>query len=222
MIAKLAAARTAVEYIESGMVVGLGSGSTSELAIRVIGEKVRNGLSIRAVASSDYSANLARQLGIPMIPFADALAIDITVDGADEVDPDFNLIKGGGGALLREKIVAYNSKKLVIMVDESKLVSRLGLFPLPVEIVSFANELTLRNIEELGCKTVIRSSNGEAYVSDNGNYIADCSFNVINDPSGLHQRLKAIPGVVETGLFIHMTDTIVIGSGEGTTRLMKR
>ncbi|MCD9021894.1 ribose-5-phosphate isomerase RpiA [Cohnella sp. NL03-T5] len=220
MIAKRVAAEKAVELIDNGMVVGLGSGSTSTLAIRKIAEYVKNGLQITAVASSKNSEKLAKELGIPIIPFSEVKEIDITIDGADEVDHDMNLIKGGGGALLREKILAFNSKKFVVIIDESKLVNKLGQFPLPVEIVPFASELTLKHLEALNCKPLIRRHNDKEWISDNGNLIVDCIFNVINDPSDLNQKIRSIPGVVETGLFIGMTHTLIIGNMEGTTRTL--
>jgi ribose 5-phosphate isomerase A len=220
MNAKKAAAHKAVEFVDNGFVVGLGSGSTSEWAIRRLAVRIQDGLRIKAVASSKASEQLAIELGIPIVPFSEINEIDVTIDGADEVDHDFNLIKGGGGALLREKLLAYNSKKMIVIVDESKLVNKLGKFPLPIEIVPFASELTLRHLEALRCKAVIRMANNEPYITDNGNYIADCWFHVIADPKDLHAQMKSIPGVVETGLFIRMTDTVIIGNDEGSTRFL--
>jgi ribose 5-phosphate isomerase A len=222
MNAKKAAALRAVEFVNDGFVVGLGSGSTSEWAIRRLAERFQDGLRIKAVASSKASEQLAIELGIPIVPFSEFNEIDVTIDGADEVDHDFNLIKGGGGALLREKLLAYNSKKMIVIVDESKLVNKLGKFPLPIEIVPFASELTLKHLEELHCKAAIRMANNEPYFTDNGNYIADCWFHVISDPKDLHDQIKSIPGVVESGLFIQMTDTIIIGNDEGSTRFLTK
>lgn len=220
MNAKQLAAVEAVTHIEDGMTVGLGTGSTSFFAIHRIAERVKEGLRIRAVSSSKGSESLARELGIPIVPFADIDAIDVTIDGADEVDDAFNLIKGGGGALLREKILAANSRRFIVIVDESKLVRTLGTFPLPVEVVPFAHELTVRKLEALGCKPAIRQADGRPFVSDNGNYIVDCRFDAIPDPAALSGRLHAIPGVVEHGLFVRMTETVVVGSSEGTTRYL--
>jgi ribose 5-phosphate isomerase A len=218
LIAKWAAADKAVELIDNGMVVGLGSGTTSTWAIRRIAERIQNGIKIMAVASSKNSEELAIELGIPLIPFSKVNVIDITIDGADEVDRDYNLIKGGGGALLREKILAFNCKKFVVIIDESKLVNKLGNFPLPIEIVPFAAELTIKNLEALDCKPLIRMNNDKEFVTDNGNFIADCIFNVINKPKDLNNHIRSIPGVVETGLFIEMTNTVIIGNNNGSTR----
>lgn len=210
MDAKRIAAEKAVEHLKDGMVVGLGTGSTASWAIRKIGENVKLGLNINAVASSLQSENLARSLSIPIHPLSTLLTIDLTIDGADEVDPAKNLIKGGGGALLREKILAYNSKEFIVIVDESKLVQKLGKFPLPVEITPFARELTLKQLQALGCKPVLRKSNGENFFTDNGNLIADCNFYPIEDPAALDIKLKMIPGVVETGLFLNTKVTSIL------------
>jgi ribose 5-phosphate isomerase A len=220
MNAKKAAAERAVQYVKEGMIVGLGSGSTSYWAIHTLGERIKEGLKIRAVASSKSSEELAKQWGIPLVSFAEIDAIDVTIDGADEVDPDYNLIKGGGGAHLREKILAANSNKLIIIVDESKLVIKLGKFPLPVEIVPFASELTIKKLEALQCKPQIRREKEKEFMTDNGNLIIDCMFNEIVDPKGLSEQLNTIPGVVEHGLFINMTDTIIVGKDDGTTRFL--
>lgn len=221
MIAKRMAAEKAVElFIKDEMVVGLGSGSTSYYAIHKIAERVKEGLSIKAVPSSSSTEKLAIELGIPLVPFSEVNKLDITIDGADEVDKHFNLIKGGGGALLREKVLAYNSRQFIVIVDESKLVDRLGHFPLPVEIVSFASELTINNLKKLNCTPVMRLKDDKPYVTDNGNFLADCLFNEISDPSGLNDRLRNIPGVVETGLFIKMTGSLIIGYQDGSTRII--
>ncbi|MFC4778744.1 ribose-5-phosphate isomerase RpiA [Paenibacillus sp. GCM10023252] len=216
---KLAAER-AVSYIEDGMTVGLGTGSTAKWAIEAIAVKVSEGMNLRAAASSKQSEELAKQLGISIVPFSDITSIDVTIDGADEVDKSNNLIKGGGGALLREKILAYHSKQFIVIVDDSKLVDTLGAFPLPVEILPFASELTLRKLSELGGQPVIRQINSDTvYTTDNGNLIADCSFGTIAGPSWLDEQLSAIPGVVENGLFLSgMVSRVVIGSShDGTT-----
>ena len=218
MNAKKAAADQAVEFIQSGMTVGLGTGSTAYWAIHRIAERMKEeGLRIKAVSSSKQSEELAIQLGIPMIPFSEVKSIDITIDGADEVDPDTNLIKGGGGALLREKIIASNSSRFVVIVDESKLVTTLGQFPLPIEIVPFAAELTIRRLEQLGCRPVIRMADQAMFITDNGNWIIDCHFDVISNPRQLGEQIKTIPGVVEHGLFVKMANTIVVGHADGTT-----
>ena len=219
MDAKRAAAERAVAAIKDGMVVGLGTGSTAYWAIRKIAEKVEQGLQTKAVATSVQTERLARELQIPLADFSRLQAIDVAIDGADEVDKTGNLIKGGGGALLREKIVALNSKKFLVIVDESKLVDTLGKFPLPVEIVPFAAALTLQQLRKLGLDPVIRKAEKENFITDNGNLIADCHRYPIDDPAGLNTQLHAIAGVVETGLFVHtMVSTVIVGFQDGSTK----
>jgi ribose 5-phosphate isomerase A len=216
MDAKRNAAEKAVELVKDGMVVGLGTGSTATWAIRKIGERVQQGLKIRTIATSQASEQLAMQLRIPMVPFSQVPFIDLTIDGADEVDKKGNLIKGGGGALLREKIVAYNSRKLVIVVDDSKQVESLGRFPLPVEILPFGADATLRQIAALGGQAIVRKASKGAYLTDNGNLVADCHFYPITDPAILNVQLHLIPGVIETGLFMNaMVRTIITGLETG-------
>ncbi|EFM09946.1 ribose 5-phosphate isomerase [Paenibacillus curdlanolyticus YK9] len=219
MNAKRLAAEKAVTYIDNGMVVGLGTGSTAYYAIHHIAKRVQEGLRIHAVASSKQSETLARELQIPIIPFSDIETIDISIDGADEVDPRGNLIKGGGGALLREKILAVNSNKFIVIVDDSKVVPQLGKFPLPVEIVPFAFELTMGKLNRLGSNGILRMQGDQPFVTDNGNYIVDCHMERIADAARLSEQLHAIPGVVEHGLFIQLADTIIVGSEEGAELL---
>lgn len=222
MNAKRIAAEKAVDYVKDGMVVGLGTGSTASWAINALGEKVKAGLHIQAVASSVASENLARQHGIELTDFSALSVIDVTIDGADEVDAQSNLIKGGGGALLREKILAYNSRQFIVVVDDSKLVDTLGKFPLPVEIVPFAAELSLRQLRNLGCEASIREKDGKAFVTDNANYIADCSFKHISNPQRLNTSILLIPGVVECGLFLYpKVSQVVIGYTDGTVKIKK-
>lgn len=216
MEAKKAASELAITEIRDGMIVGLGTGSTAYWAIQGLGVRVQNGLHIQAVATSVTSENLAKELGIPLIPFADISEIDVTIDGADEVDSAWHLIKGGGGALLREKIVAFSSKKLIIVVDESKVVAQLGAFPLPVEVVKFGYELTIRKLRALGCEPNIRVADHQPFVTDNGNYIIDCHFGSIPNPAELHQAINGIPGVVENGLFIGMASQVIVGYKDGS------
>ncbi len=221
MNSKKMVAKKAVELIKEGMTIGLGTGSTALLAIEKIGLRVKEGLQIKAVATSKNSENLAMQSGIPLIPFSEIAEIDIAIDGADEVDQQHNLIKGGGGALLREKIIAANSKRFIVIVDESKLVNELGRFPLPVEIVPFASNLTLKKLRELKCGARIRMANGENFITDNGNLIVDCDFEKIADPENLNIQIHLIPGVVETGLFMHtMVSLIIVGYEDGSIRLL--
>src|ERR1700754_2816080 len=164
---KKIAAGKAIEYIKNGMTVGLGTGSTAYWAIQGIGGMVKNGLSVRAIATSVQSESLARELAIPIVPFAEIDHIDLTIDGADEVDEQLNLIKGGGGALLREKVVATNTREQIIIVDETKLVKRLGKFPLPVEVVPFALTVVKRQLEQLDCTTHLRMQDDKPYITDN-------------------------------------------------------
>src|SRR5579872_5051669 len=198
---KLAAAR-AVSYIRPGMTLGLGTGSTAYWAIKGIGEQVKNGLSVRAIATSVQSENLARELNIPIVPFSEIDHLDITIDGADEVDEDLNLIKGGGGALLREKIVASATRFYIIIVDETKLVRHLGKFPLPVEVAPFGWELTFRRLRELGGSPRMRMAGDAPFLTDNQHYILDTSFGSIAEPARLHERVSSITGVMEDGFFI--------------------
>jgi ribose 5-phosphate isomerase A len=216
---KLAGER-AVEYIQPGMIVGLGTGSTAYWAIQAIGARVQQGLEIRAIATSTSSDKLARQLGIKTISFAETGHIDITIDGADEVSEALDLIKGGGGALLREKIVASATRKYIIIADESKFVKTLGAFALPVEVVKFGWEMTFRHLQMLGCEVKTRLSGDQPFETDNCNYIIDCSFTSIEEPLLLHQQINGIPGVVENGLFLNMADIVIVGESDGGTRLL--
>lgn len=217
------AAEKAVEYIRDGMKVGLGTGSTAYWVIVRIGELVKGGLNIQAAATSKASERLALEHGITLTPLRDIGKLDLTIDGADELDHHLRLIKGGGGALLREKITAFHSEQLLIVADENKVVSSLGTFPLPVEIVPFAREWTTIALENLGCSVKLRvGETGDLYVTDNGNYIADCEFGIINSPEQLQQQLKGIPGVVEHGLFIGMADKAFIGRSNGAVEVMDK
>jgi ribose 5-phosphate isomerase A len=214
---KLAAARRAVSFVEEGMVVGLGSGSTATLFIQLLGERVRQGLGIRAIASSSASEQLARSLGIRMCDFEECPAIDVTVDGADEVAPGLALIKGGGGALLREKIVASASRKFIVVADASKVVARLGRFPLPVEVIPMAVPLVSRKLRDLGVHPTLRVKNGSTFVTDEGNWLLDCACGEIADPEGLAASIRKMIGVVEHGLFLHMASLALIAEGETVT-----
>ena len=222
MNAKQLAGEKATEYVKDGMTVGLRTGSTVYWTIQRLGQLVKEGLKIQGIPTSKRTEAMAHELKIPLTTFASVPELDLTIDGADEFDPNFNLIKGGGGALLREKLVAAASRQLIIVVDATKRVKTLGAFRLPVEIVPFAYEVTLRRIESLGCSPALRKTEGgNPYITDNANYIADCSCNVISDPAGLHQSLKMLPGVVETGLFIAMADTVIV-AGEESIEVLER
>lgn len=219
---KQLAAEKAVDWVEDGMMVGLGTGSTAVYAIRKLGERVQQGLNIRAVATSVESEKLAREMSIPIVPFAEAGMIDLTIDGADEVDPDLNLIKGGGGALLREKIVAARSRQVMIVAGENKVVQRLGTFPLPVEVVTFAHEWTMEKLESLGGSPVLRKTeSGEVFITDNGNYTVDCHFKEILNPSRMHRVLNDIPGVVDNGLFIGLASSVIVAYNSGTIEVLR-
>ena len=208
---KEVAARASLKYVHDDQIVGLGTGSTATIAIRLLGERVRAGLKIRGIPTSIASRDLATQLGIPLTTFEEVQQIDVTIDGADEFDPALNLIKGGGGAMLREKIVASASKQLVIVTDSSKQVPMLGKFPLPVEIIGFAEPLIVKRITDLGAKVVRRQdASGNPYMTDEGHHILDCHFGQISDPRMLACTLSEMPGVVEHGLFVGMASVVLM------------
>lgn len=209
---KQAAARAAVQLVESGNVVGLGSGSTAAFAVRLLADRVREGLKIVGVPTSIQTQHLAEQLGIPLSTLDEHSVIDIDIDGADEIDTKLNLIKGGGGAFLREKIIASVSRRFVVIGDSAKQVKCLGKFPLPVEVIPFAQSLIKAKIERLGARVQLREyAYGNAYVTDEGHHILDCIFGEITDPPALAQELCNIPGVVEHGLFIGMAEMAIVG-----------
>src|SRR5215467_12298286 len=209
---KLRAAQRALEFVEPGMTVGLGSGSTATIWIKLLGEKVRNhGLKIRAIASSDDSEYLGRSYGIPFVTFEECRKLDLTIDGADEIAPQLALVKGGGGKLLREKIVASASRRFVVIADESKQVEKLGRFPLPVEVIPMAAPLVSDALRELGFTPSLRADHdGRPYITDEGNFILDCSGLLIENPDVVASEIDSIVGVVEHGLFLHMADLAVI------------
>ncbi len=209
--AKGLAAQRALQFIRPGMVVGLGSGSTATLFIERLGELVRAGLRIQAIASSIASENLARSMGIRICDFEKCPQIDVTIDGADEVGPGLALIKGGGGALLREKIVASASRRFVIVADSSKVVSVLGAFPLPIEVIPMASPLVIRRLAELGVRPRVRQQvDGTAFITDEGNLIVDCACGRIEAPTHLAAEVRRIVGVVEHGLFLGMASLAII------------
>ncbi|WP_079508666.1 ribose-5-phosphate isomerase RpiA [Mesobacillus jeotgali] len=199
----------AVEYVKNGMVVGLGTGSTVYYTIKKLGELVRAGMNIKGIPTSEQTAALAREEGITLTDFNEVESIDIAIDGADEVDADLNLIKGGGGALLREKIIANAASTFIVVADSSKNSVKLGTFPLPVEIVQFGFQMTTRKIIGLGCKPKLRLKDGTPVITDNGNYILDCEFKSIESPAVLEQKLNMIPGVVENGLFVNLAARVI-------------
>ncbi|MEH7082174.1 ribose-5-phosphate isomerase RpiA [Neobacillus drentensis] len=199
----------AVEYVKEGMVVGLGTGSTVFYTITKLGKLVQQGLSIKGIPTSKQTEKLAIEVGIPLVSFNEINQIDVAIDGADEVNRDLDLIKGGGGALLREKIIAKAAKTFIVVADSHKNVDKLGSFPLPVEVVPFGFEMTSKYIRELGGSPQLRQNNGIPFRTDNGNYIFDCSFSNITFPGDLERELNLIPGVVDNGLFIAMAKIII-------------
>lgn len=214
---KRAAAERAVAEVEDGMVLGLGSGSTAELAIAALAERVAAGLRVAGIPTSERSAALARRFGVPLTSFAEHRRIDLAIDGADQVERGtLALVKGLGGALLREKIVASAGRRMTVVVDETKLVERLGDHtPLPVEIVTFGWEAVMDRLAALDGRPELRRRGGEPFITENGNYIADCRFAAITDPAWLEARLAAIVGVVESGLFLGLASKIIVGSRHG-------
>lgn len=220
---KLLAANWAANQVQDGMVVGLGSGSTAALAIRALGERVRQGLKITGVATSISSWDLALSFRMEVWPLEACRKVDVGIDGADEVDPRLNLVKGLGGALLREKLVGLAVGELTIVVDEGKLVPVLGSrSPVPVEVVPYGWRWTQSRIEALGCKAVLRTAGNDYYSTDNGHYVLDCQFGTIADAPTLAQQLKAITGVVEHGLFLGIASRVVVGKADGTVEVRVR
>ena len=208
------AAEAAVEYVKDGMIVGLGTGSTTEFAVKKLGERVRDGLAIRGIPTSDVTKVQAEEEGIPLIDFSETMYIDLTIDGADEIDINLNMIKGGGAALLREKIVASASKEEIIIVSHEKFVKQLGSFPLPVEVIPFGWQVIFNQLETLGGSPDLRLKQGQPLRTDQGNYIIDCRFRQIIDAAQLEQRLNMIPGVVENGLFTGLCTRMIMAEGE--------
>jgi ribose 5-phosphate isomerase A len=216
---KLRAAQRAMEFVKPGMTLGLGSGSTATLWIQLLGEQVRDhGLDIRAIASSEKSEHLAQSYGIKFVTFDECRRLDLAVDGADELAPGLALIKGGGGNLLREKIVASAADRFVIVVDQSKVVDKLGRFPLPVEVIQMAEPLVSDAMKKLGFTPKIRTkADGSNYITDEGNFILDCSGMLIEKPAEMAAKLDSIVGVVEHGLFLHMASTALIATKDSVT-----
>jgi len=225
--AKFVAAKRAVEFVEDGMRVGLGTGSTAAWMVRCLGERVRSeGLQITGVPTSGRTADLARQLGIRVATLDEAKWLDLTIDGADEFDANLNLIKGGGGALLQEKIVATASDQMIVIADVTKQVDALGAFPLPIEIIPFGwqttktlVEETLINLDVMGRSSALRLDHDKPFITDEGNYILDLHLRRIGNARQVSLVINQIPGVVENGLFIDICDIIVIGHGDGRVEL---
>ena len=225
---KRVAAAKALEYVEDGMKLGLGTGSTAEAFLEVLAQRVRGGLTITGVATSNRTAEKARALGITIAELDQVGDLDLVVDGADETDGDLNLIKGGGGAHLIEKIVATAAKKMVVIADETKLVKKLGKFPLPVEVVQFGHATTARRVAKAAkalkrdITPVLRQKDGATFITDSGNYIYDCAFGSIANPAKLAIALSVIPGVVEHGLFVGIATTLILARSTGVEVIEKK
>lgn len=225
---KKAAAAKALEYVQDGMKLGIGTGSTANEFIKLLAERVAQGLRVTSVATSQRSEDLCRELGIPVASIDDVPHLDLDIDGADEIGPGMALIKGGGGALLREKIVAYASTTMLVIADETKIVPSLGAFPLPIEVNPFGLEATKQAIETLIRKenlsgdVILRKKNGVPYVTDGGHFILDASLGVISNPDTLSKALFEIPGVVEHGLFLNLAHRSVIAMSNGEIKVLEQ
>lgn len=220
---KRRAAEYAADFVQNEMLIGLGTGSTVYYLIQELGKRVEQGLHVTVVPTSKQTEILAAQLNIPLKNLNDVDKLAVTIDGADEVDPQLHLIKGGGGALLQEKIVAAASGELIIIVDNSKMVQHLGKFPLPVEVITFGYKQAQKKIMAMGCsKAELRQKENKPYITDHGHYILDCYFEKINDPGSLDKYLNNIPGVVETGLFVDMATKIVIAYSDGKIETIEK
>ena len=220
---KRQASLAALDEIRGGMIVGLGTGSTVSHFIRELGARVRSGLNVLGIPTSEASRRLAEEAGVPLTAFSEHPHIDVTVDGADEVSPELDLIKGLGGALVREKIVAHASKRVVIVVDESKLVDKLGAkTAIPVEVIPLAAGRLILQLNELGGEARIREKNGGSFVSDNGNTILDWNHGVIGQPAALERQLKLMTGVVDSGIFADVAGSVIVAGATGIRVLQRR
>lgn len=214
---KRVAAEKAVEFVENDMILGLGTGSTVAFVLQALARKVKEGLRIKGIPTSEATAKLARELGIELTDFEHYQVCDLVIDGADEVNGYLALIKGGGGALLREKIVASSGRKFIVIVDSQKVVERLGKFHVPIEVIQFASQLVRRKVADLGGEALLRMlPSGQPFVTDEGNYILDCNFGLIDKPAELAAHLEKIPGIVEHGLFINYATMVIVGRGDTT------
>jgi len=222
---KKLAGEKAVEHIKDGMIVGLGTGSTVEYTLRKLGKLIKEKkLNIKGIPTSIHTKRIAKEENIQLTTLDENPVINLTIDGADEVDSYLNLIKGGGGALTREKIIAFNSEKVIIVVDDSKVVKALGIdFALPIEVVKFAWQSTKETLKGFGCEVNLREiMDNEPYITDNGNYILDCEFERITNPEELEKEINNIPGVVENGLFVGLVDEVIVGGKQGIVTLDKQ
>jgi ribose 5-phosphate isomerase A len=216
--AKQLVGRRAAEFVEDGMAVGLGTGTTSVMFIKALGERVKAGLKIRCVASSDASAALGKSLGMDVVTLAELSDLDLYIDGADEIGPGLSLIKGGGGALLREKIVASSARRFIVVADSSKVVDTLGKFPLPIEVIQMALPLVEKKLSALSLNPSLRHrKDGSVYLTDEQNYILDCACGPIADPEVTAAAIRSIVGVVEHGLFLGMASVALIADEAGVT-----
>ena len=224
---KIIAAKEAITYVKDGMTLGLGTGSTVDEFLILLSKEIQNGLNVCGVVTSEKTKNLSNKLLIPLTTLENVKKLDLTIDGADEIDTDLSLIKGGGGALLREKIIAFNSSEVLIIADESKLVDKLGAFKLPIEVSPYEHEVTsfkiMDKLNEVGYNGSIslRKDDQNIFITDGGNYIYDLSIGLINEPDNLEQLLNLIPGVFENGLFINLTKKVIIGSENGVRVITK-
>ncbi|WP_394972755.1 ribose-5-phosphate isomerase RpiA [uncultured Croceitalea sp.] len=218
---KQLAAYKSITFVENGMVVGLGTGSTASYMIKELGNAVAKGLTIKGVASSEKTAQLAREVGVPLITLDRVEYLDINIDGADEFDSKLQLIKGGGGALLREKIIAHNSKLNIIIADSEKQVSRLGRFKLPLETIPFATKNIINELHKMDLKPIQRQQEGNVFRTDENNYIVDIDISKYEDLTSLSHSLIHIPGIVETGLFLSIADIVLMGKGTNTVVFKK-
>jgi ribose 5-phosphate isomerase A len=224
---KILAAQKAFEYVEDGMKLGLGTGSTADEFTKILSDNVKNGLDVICVPTSENTKDLAESLNIPLASLENLNFLDLTVDGADEVDDDLSLLKGGGGALLREKIIAFNSKKMIVIADDTKKVSKLGEFRLPIELIKFEHKITinrvLEKLENIGYSGTaeLRVINGNPYTTDSENLIYDLSIGLIEEPAIIDNLLNSIPGVVENGLFVDMANIVIIGEQNGVKIIEK-
>ncbi|WP_080873044.1 ribose 5-phosphate isomerase A [Oceanobacillus timonensis] len=217
---KQIAAEKAAERVKDGMILGIGSGSTVNYMLQKLAERIEaEGIQIKGIPSSKKTEKLANELGIPLTTFAENSHIDLAIDGADEIDEHLHLSKGGGGSLVREKMVDSHADYFIVIAGADKLVKRLGAFPLPVEVIPFGWEVTEKKLQKLGCHTALRYQEGKPFVSDNGNYIIDCQFESIEEPESLHKEMKALLGVVETGIFINMVNEVIISENGKIKRL---
>ena len=224
---KILAAQKAFEYVEDGMKLGLGTGSTADEFTKILSDNVKNGLDVICVPTSENTKVLAESLNIPLASLENLNFLDLTVDGADEVDDDLSLLKGGGGALLREKIIAFNSKKMIVIADDTKKVSKLGEFRLPIELIKFEHKITinrvLEKLENIGYPGTaeLRVINGNPFTTDSENLIYDLSIGLIEEPAIIDNLLNSIPGVVENGLFVDMANIVIIGEQNGVKIIEK-